>query len=404
MPRSKLFWVAVLYFSSGFPFGLINNLLPAYLRSEGASLPFIGRLVSAVGLAWTFKFLWAWLVDRFATRKRWVIACQAGLIAATAALVTADPIAAPAYLAALLVALALLSATQDIAIDAYTIELLDEREMGPANGMRVTAYRVALIAAGGLVLSLAGLTSWTTAFVAGAVIMLLLTLITLRVPSRPRAAIQQPVWQSFSEPLNKLFAQPGMWAGLLFIITFKFGDFAMLPMVNPFWVDRGFSPEQIGVMTGTVGMLATIAGALSGGILTARLGTFRALWMLGLVQALSNLGYYAASLMEPSLIVGYGAVIVEQFTAGLGTAAFLTFMMSICDKRYAAMQYALLSAAYGLGRTLVGYFSGDLAQNLGYSSYFLVTFALAFPAFALLPFVRKLKRNQVSAEESAAIA
>jgi len=195
-----------------------------------------------------------------------------------------------------------------------------------------------------------------------------------------------------------------MWAGLLFIITFKFGDFAMLPMVNPFWVDRGFSPEQIGVMTGTVGMLATIAGALSGGILTARLGTFRALWMLGLVQALSNLGYYAASLMEPSLIVGYGAVIVEQFTAGLGTAAFLTFMMSICDRRYAAMQYALLSAAYGLGRTLVGYFSGDLAQNLGYSSYFLVTFALAFPAFALLPFVRKLKRNQVSAEESAAIA
>ncbi|MDQ3697299.1 MAG: MFS transporter, partial [Gemmatimonadota bacterium] len=388
----------------GFPFGLVNNLLPVYLRTESASLPIIGRILALAGLAWTLKFLWAWLVDRYGTLKRWIIASQLAIAALALALIPADPAAAPLYLAAVVLALALLSATQDIAIDGYTINLLKERELGPGNGFRVAAYRVALILAGGVFVRLAGVTSWTAAFIASAGLMALIAGFTTTVPSAPSVGAPASLWQSFEKPLRGLLALPGVWAVLLFVVCFKVGDFALLAMIGPFWVDKGLSTEQIGDMQGTVGMLATIAGAMLGGFLTPRIGMFRALWTLGLVQALSNLGYYIAAVSATSLPVAYAVVIIEQFTGGLGTAAFLAFMMSICDRRYAASQYALLSAAYGLGRTIVSFFSGDLAQRMGYADYFLVTFALAFPAFLLLPWVRRLRTSRLTAEEQAALA
>jgi PAT family beta-lactamase induction signal transducer AmpG len=400
--RAKMAWIVVLYIAQGLPFGLVNNLVPVWLRTEQTSLPIIGRILGLAGLAWTLKFLWAWVVDRWGTLRGWIVACQLAIAAITAALVAVDPARAPLLLAAAILALALLSATQDIAIDAYTINLLDEREMGPANGLRVTAYRVALIVAGGLLVRLAGETSWTTAFLAGGGAMLALGALTAAAPAAGRPRDTAPLIDSFREPLRGLVSLPGFWGVLAFVVIFKFGDYALLPMTSPFWVDRGLTTAQIGDMLGTVGMLATIAGAMLGGWLTGKLGMFRALWMLGLVQALSNLGYWVAAVSPISLPLAYGVVIVEQFTGGLGTAAFLAFLMSICDRRWAASQYALLSAAFGLGRTIVAFLSGDLAQRLGYADYFLVTLALAFPAFVLLPWVRRLKTAQLSAAERAA--
>ncbi|HEU4563208.1 MAG TPA: MFS transporter [Gemmatimonadaceae bacterium] len=402
--RTKLFWVALLYLSQGFPFGLVNNMLPVYLRTEHASLEIIGKVLGVAGLAWTLKFLWAWVVDRYGTLRRWILACQLGIAALVLALIPADPAAAPLTIALVIAGIALLSATQDIAIDAYSINLLDERELGPANGLRVTAYRVALILAGGLVVRLAGVSSWAVAFVASAAVMALLAALTATVPSAVKAPPPASLWRSFEEPLRGLVRLPGFWAVLLFVVVFKFGDYALVPMIPPFWVDRGLSTQQIGDMQGTVGMLATIGGAMAGGWLTARLGTFRALWALGLVQALSNLGYYVAAVSAPSLALAYGVVVVEQFTGGLGTAAFLAFLMSICDRRYAASQYALLSAAFGLGRSLVTFISGDLASRLGYADYFLFTFALAFPAFLLLPWVRRLRTARLTDAERASLA
>ena len=397
--RTKLVIVAALYFASGFPFGIFNELLPTYLRFQGVGLEEIGVVAAALGLSWTFKFLWAPLVDQLGTRRRWITAVQLGMAAVMLLVAALDATSVTPSLWVLLAALTVLSATQDIAIDAYTIELLDEREYGAANGIRVTAYRVALIAAGGLLVILAGTVGWPAVFVVAAVVLLGLAVMSLFIPQRPIArppatGVAQVVERAVWHPLRGLATLPGFVAVVLFVLTFKLGDLALLPMIRPFWVDRGFSAEMIGFAQGTVGMVATIVGALLGGALTTRWGIFRALWTLGLMQAASNLAYFVAarSAAEPAVI--YATVIVEQFTQGLGTAAFLAFLMALCDRRFAATQYALLSALYGLSRSIAAVPSGYLAEDLGYAPYFLITFAMAFPAFALLPWVKRaLEKN-----------
>jgi PAT family beta-lactamase induction signal transducer AmpG len=386
--RTKLLWVAAFYFASGFPFGIATELLPVYYRQRGVSLTDIG-LLSVIALPWTFKFLWAPLVDRIGTYKRWLLAVQIGLALTMVALLAADPARAMPLLWVVLLAMATLSATQDIVVDAYTIRLLDTREYGVANGVRVTAYRVAMLIAGGVLLTAAGRLGWPTVFVLAAGLMLVLTVISFTVPSGdvPPAASHGGV-RDLVEPLRELFTLPAASAVLVFVLTFKLGDISLIPMTKPFWVDRGFSTESIGAAS-TIGIVAAIAGALVGGALTTRWGIFTALWSLGLVQALSNLGYWSASQLPAQQSVLYGAILLEQFTAGLGTAAFLSFLMSLCSKRYAATQYALLSALFRVGGIIAGAISGAITENVGYGTYFFITFLLALPAFSLLPWVRR---------------
>jgi MFS transporter, PAT family, beta-lactamase induction signal transducer AmpG len=398
--RTKLMWVAAFYFASGFPFGVTTELLPVYYRQRGVSLTDIG-LLSVIALPWTFKFLWAPLVDRVATYKRWLLAVQIGLAVAMLTLLVADPARAMPLLWIVLLAMATLSATQDIVVDAYTIRLLDTREYGAANGMRVTAYRVAMLVAGGVLLAAAGRLGWSAIFVIAAAVMLTLTAISFTIPSRdvPRTSSAGGL-RELIDPLRELFTLPAIGAVLLFVLTFKLGDLSLVPMTKPFWVDRGFSTASIGGAS-TVGIIAAIAGALVGGALTTRWGIFTALWSLGLMQALSNLGYWAASHMPAVESVLYGTIFLEQFTYGLGTAAFLSFLMSLCSKRYAATQYALLSALFRVGGTLAGAISGAITQDVGYGRYFLITFLLALPAFSLLPWVRRAvaresNRNPIS--------
>ena len=173
-----------------------------------------------------------------------------------------------------------------------------------------------------------------------------------------------------------------------FVLTFKLGDMAIGPMIKPFWVDRQFTPVQIGLVPGTFGVVATIGGALIGGSLTSRWGIFRALWVLGIFQAVSNLVYAAAAALPPNTALMYVASMVESFCGGLGTAPFLAFLMSICSKAHAATQYALLSALFGLTRALSGVFSGVATEGMGYAAYFTATFFLAWPAFLWLPWVK----------------
>ena len=394
--RTKLFWVAILYFAEGFPFGILSDTLPVFLRIQGVRLADIG-LLSLLGLPWTLKFLWAPAVDLWGRRRTWVVGCQLLLILGLLVIPATDPSRVTGMLWAVLLALAVFSATQDIAIDAYTIELLNEAEMGPANGVRVTAYRVALICAGGLLVALAGLIGWRAAFGAAAMMMGLVFLAACRLPHviRPRAldrpahpgrgGLQRAVWI----PLGQFFLHPGFFAVILFVLTFKLGDMALGPMVRPFWVDRQFTPLEIGAIPGTLGVISTILGALLGGSLTARWGIFRALWLLGIAQAASNLVYAAAASLPPSTSLMYAASVVESFCGGLGTAPFLAFLMSICDKARAATQYALLSALFGLTRVLAGSVSGWATEGLGYPAYFSLTFFLAWPALLLLPWVRR---------------
>jgi len=410
---TKLTWVAILYFAEGFPFGIVNGAVPVFLRIHGVRLAEIG-LLSLVGLAWTLKFLWAPAVDLWGQRRTWVVGCQILLTLGLLTSLTVDPSRVSGTLWTVVLVLAIFSATQDIAIDAYTIELLDEKELGPANGVRVTAYRVALIAAGGLFVALAGTVGWPIAFLGAAAIMGLCSLLSARLPrairhpagggaagaaGSPRAnSLEQAVWM----PLRQFFQYPGFLAVMLFVLTFKLGDMALGPMVRPFWVDRQFTLLEIGAVPGTLGVIGTILGALLGGALTARWGIFRALWILGIFQAASNLGYAAVAALPPSTALMYAASIVESFCGGLGTAPFLAFLMSICDKAHPATQYALLSALFSLSQSLMGAVSGWATERIGYAAYFLLTFFLAWPALLLLPWVWRWTAARTAGSEPAA--
>ncbi len=388
----------MLYFAQGLPFGLLFEALAVYFRTHGLGLTEIG-LLSLAGLPWTCKFLWAPAVDLWGKRRTWIVTCQALLGLELCLLLVFDPTRMSGLTWLLLLTFAFVAATQDIAIDAYTIELLDEEEMGPANGIRVTTYRLALIVAGGLVVALAGLIGWQAAFGGAAVLLAAVALFTTQAPEVKRPRPQTAGWgaqlrRGFVGPLQNFWHRPGVVYVLLFILSFKLGDMALGPMVRPFWVDRAFTPVEIGAVPGTVGVVATIVGALLGGKLTQQWGLFRALWTLGAVQAASNLVYAAAAALPPSTPLMYTASVVESLCGGLGTAPFLAFLMRVCDKTRAATQYALLSAIFGLSRAVSGAFSGVLAHSFGYAAYFTATFFLAWPAFLLLPWVRKWIRQE----------
>lgn len=393
--QSAFLWVGILYFAEGFPFGLFFDAMPVYFRIHGVSLQEIG-LMSAAGLAWTFKVFWAPAVDALGQRRSWIVSCQCLLAMCIAAFIAVHPESSMPTIWILLVILAVLSATQDIAIDAYTIELLDEKQLGIANGIRVAAYRVALIGSGGLFIVIAGLTGWNWAFLGTAFMIGVYAMICAKAPI-PQFTRRQmhTVTDAVVSPLRQLSAMPGFVFVMLFILAFKLGDMAMGPMVKPFWVDQEFTPIQIGLVPGTVGVICTIAGAMIGGIYTSRWGIFTALWVFGLLQAGSNLVYAGVAAMPASISLMYMASVSESLTAGLGTAPFMALLMRLCDKTHAATQFALLSALFGFSRSISGMFSGWGAENLGYSTYFTLTFFIALPAFALLPWIQcALKARQ----------
>ncbi|WP_246325170.1 MFS transporter [Dissulfurirhabdus thermomarina] len=473
--RHRLFWVGVLYFAQGLPFGLFYDTFPVYFRQRGVDLQEIGVL-SLLGLAWTLKFLWAPAVDRVRGHRRWMFAADLGMglvLAAFAARAGVGP-----WALALVAGFTVLSATNDIAIDGYTIELLPRREFGRANGLRIGFYRVGLLAAG-TVLMLVDHVGWTAAYLAAGGLVALLGLACLAAPPERapaaagrgvRAAVElraiarrpgaaaivaaflcgavwladraagwsqghpgfwgwvlaaaalpvaaSAAWRALSPggdgtasvditrgpvfgALFEMLRRPGIVPVVLFILTFKLADTSMGFMIKPFWVDCGFSPGQIGLVSVNIGIGLSILGGLAGGWFTDRVGVFHALWILGLAQAVSNLGYAAAAFVVPAAgdgaapalahrAVMYGASALESFTGGLGTAAFLAFLMAIVDKRRSATEYAVLSSVFALSRSVAGWAGGYGAAALGYGPYFLLTFFLAFPAFAFLPWVRHM--------------
>jgi PAT family beta-lactamase induction signal transducer AmpG len=387
--RTKFFWVAVLYLAQGFPFGVFQECIPVYLRLHGVSLKDIG-LVSLLGLPWSVKVFWSPLIDRFGRFQVWIAACLLAMAALLVFFPQIDPAASVLLLGGLLLAFTMASATQDVAIDAYTIGLLDRREIGSGNGIRVSFYRVALILAGGGTVALAETVAWGPLFAAMAAIFVLLAGAALLAPSVKR---DPEARRHAVSALARWARRPGALAVLLFVLTYKLGDASMGPMIKPFWVDRGMSLFAIGMISTTFGVFATILGALAGGWFTSRYGLFRGIWILGLFQAVSNLVYAGVAGAGMGREGIYVASVFESFTSGLGTAAFLAFLMSICEKEHAATQYALLSALFSFTRSISGGFSGWGTEHLGYASYFAVTFLLALPAYALLPWVRRYLRS-----------
>jgi PAT family beta-lactamase induction signal transducer AmpG len=382
--KVRLGWIAVVAFASGFPFGLVNEAVPIYLRVHGASLVDIGHL-NKLSLPWSLKWLWAPLVDRHGSRRGWIATCLAGIAALTLVLGHLEVGKVGSGLWVVLVAIVVLSATQDVAIDAYTIQSTTTRELGVANSIRITLYRIAMLTAGGLLVWLAGRIGWSGSFTTGAALLGVLTLGALFLPGVERATgTTRNLW----EPLRELLSRRGIWAVIVFALIFKFDIAALEPMMRPFWVDRGLTLEEIGAIVTSGRLVATVAGAAAGGVFTTRYGIFTGLWVLGIVQALSSLGYWATASSAPAKSLVIAAAYFESFAAGLGTAAYLAFLMSVCEKRYAATQFAVLSALLALTRWIAGDFSGRWAEEVGYANYFLLTFVLGLPAFALIPRLR----------------
>jgi len=392
--RKKLTWIAVLYFAEGLPFGIAYDVWPVFFRVHGVSLREIG-LMSLLSLPWTWKLLWAPLVDRFGARQHWITACLAVLGVATLAILPHDPSHPTALMWLVLLVFTTASATQDIAIDAYAVDVATPADTGAINGVRVSAARVALLVGGGGVVMLAGVTGWKVLWIALAAMFFGLAAATA---ISPRVRLDPEKRRNAIRPMLRWLVRWEMVPVLLFVPLYKVGDSTLGRMVKPFWVDRGYSLAEIGAISVTLGVVLTIAGALAGGWFTSRYGIFRGLLWLGLAQMVSNLGYVAVAALELPRESIYVASMVESFTQGLGTAAFLSFLMNLCDKEHAATQYALLSALFALTRDVAGAFSGIGVEALGYAHYFAVTTALALPGLAMLPLIRSRIRDEDDSE------
>jgi PAT family beta-lactamase induction signal transducer AmpG len=385
--NKKLLLVSLLYFAEGFPFGIIKEIFPVYFYIHEMSLAHVG-LLSLLGLPYALKFFWAPAVDFLGTRRQWISAAQFLMAAFLLLILPLDPVDPAFLLWVCILSLAVMSATQDVAIDAYTIELLKPSEMGMANGFRIAAYRVAMLLAGGLFIALGGWMGWQTTFLIAAIILAICSVVSLKLPpvevQRPQLSLS-----SLAAPVKDFLVRPGLAQVVLFILLYKLGDMALGPMIRPFWLDSGLSTKEIGLVTGTFGILATIAGGLAGGLFMARFGIFHGLWFLGMWQAVSNLTYgWVAAYPQTGNLGIYVASIAESFCGGLGTAAFLAFLMSICKKQYSATQYALLSALFNVPGIALGALSGWATSQVGYAQYFLLTFFLSLPAFAFLSYAR----------------
>jgi PAT family beta-lactamase induction signal transducer AmpG len=375
--------LAFLYGASGLPYGIATDGVPTVYKAKGVDLATIGAL-SLIELPWTLKFLWAPLVDRFGGRRAWAFAMQLALAGLLVGLSFLPSDGAPALGWVVLALLAVASATQDVAIDAYAVEAVPASLVGPASGVRVTAYRLALLVGGGFLVAREATLGWAATWRLAAGLFVLFAFATLRVPPVPRRErTRGPVL----EPLRLLASRSGFVAVLAFVLLFKAGDYLMAKMTKPCLLDRGFTQQEIGDLVTPLGIGATILGAVVGGWFTARAGLFRALWILGLLQAVSNLGYALGAGAGKDVL--WGAAVFEPFCGGLGTAPFLALLMRSCDRAHAATQFALWTAVMALGRVIAGWRSGVLAESMGYAPFFALTFAVALPAFALLPWVRR---------------
>jgi len=388
--RKVLFWISVLYFAEGLPFGIAYDVWPVFFRVHGVSLREIG-LMSLLSLPWTWKLLWAPLVDRFGARQHWITVCLAVLGATTLAILPQDASQPSTLMWGLLLLFTTASATQDIAIDAYAVDVSTPTTVGSINGVRVSAARVALMVGGGGTVFLADYTGWSALWVVLAGTFFVLAAV---VWHSPRVKLQESVRRHSVAPVLRWVFRWQMVPVVAFVLLYKVGDSTLGRMVKPFWVDRGYSLAEIGAISVTLGTVLTIFGALAGGWLTNRIGIFRSLLWLGLAQLVSNLGYVAVAALELPRESIYVASMIESFTQGLGTAAFLSFLMNLCDKEHAATQYAILSAMFALTRDVAGAFSGIGVEAFGYAAYFAVTTALAVPGLALLPFIRGRIRDE----------
>ncbi|HJR77417.1 MAG TPA: MFS transporter [Nitrospiraceae bacterium] len=395
-----------LGFASGLPLALTGGTLQAWLTMANVELATIG-LFAYVGLPYTLKFMWAPVMDRLVPpwlgrRRGWMILTQLGLAASLTAMALTGPIAMPHVFAAIALGVAFVSASQDIVFDAYRTDLLkpDERGLGVATW--VMGYRLAMIVSGSVALVLADRVGWSATYLCMAGLMVLGT-ITILLSPEPTDSQQGPrsMQEAVVGPLTEFFARPMAIAMLALIVLYKLGDAFAGALTTPFLI-RGldFSSTDVGVIR-AFGLGSTILGAFIGGIVMPRLGLFRSLLAFGMLQALSNLSFLVLFWMGKNYAAMAFAVGFENLTGGMGTAAFVSLVMSLCDHRYTATQFALLSSVEAIGRVFLGWPAAKLVGLVGWGTFFVVTFVAAVPGLWLLWRLRKPVENTISPVQGA---
>jgi PAT family beta-lactamase induction signal transducer AmpG len=390
----KMAALLLLGFASGLPLLLIGNNLKAWMTQEQVDLAAIGWF-SLASLPYSLKFLWSPFLDRFTPpflgrRRGWLIVTQIALIVAIAFMAFQQPKQALQLLAINAIVIAFLSATQDIAADAYRTDVLTELEMGAGAAVFILGYRIALLVAGSLGLILADRMPWSTVYLFMAGIMVMGIVGVLFAPEPRQISPPASLAEAVVLPFGEFFQRQGVIQALLilvFITLYKLGDALLSNMATPFLLTIGFTKTDIGAIQVGMGLIATIVGALVGGVVLSRIGINRSLWVFGGLQALSNLAYFI--LAQPQFSQNYQLLVltinIENFCGGLGTAAFVAFLMSLCNQRFSATQYALLSSLMAVSRDILAAPAGSIAKSTGWPTFFLITIIAAVPGLLLLP-------------------
>ncbi|MDF1795041.1 MAG: MFS transporter [Coxiellaceae bacterium] len=386
--------VLLMGFASGLPIVLISSTLQAWYTMAGVDIVTIGAL-SLVGQPYIYKFLWAPLMDRFSPfrlgrRRSWVLLTQFVLVALIIGMAVMNPKSHPLGLAVVALFIAVFSATQDTSIDAYRTDVLADDERGMGAAAVTVGYRIAMLVAGAGALILAAVTGWQVMYFIMAGFMLLSCLITLWAPRVPsddnkhlsmREAVVEP-WRNF---MDRDYAV----AILVFIVIYKLCD-AFALSLNTAFLLRGlhFSLQEVGTYSKALGLTGTIIGSVAGGFLLPLLGMYRSLMIFGVAQMVSNLFFMWMALVPKSLALMASSLFIENFCAGLSSVAFVAFLMSLCNRRYTATQYALFSALAAVGRVFIGPLAGVMVKGYGWVDFYILSVVIGVPSLLLLWWLR----------------
>lgn len=382
-------------FASGMPLYVLFQLVPAWLREGGVSLAEIG-LFALVGIPYTWKFVWAPLMDRWVPpflgrRRGWMIMFQLALLLSIGVLGAYQPEKDIAVIAWIAFAVAFFSASQDVALDAYRREILPDKELGLGNSIHVQAYRISSLVPGSLSLILADSLPWSSVFWITAGFMAIGVAMSL-VVAEPESEYPTAVGlrEAVFAPFREYLTRRG-WQGVLLVLGFMFlykiGDNMATALATPFYLDLGFSKTEIGLVAKHAALWPAIVGGLLGGGLMIRLGINRSLWLFGVVQVLSILGFAVLATVGHSLSLLAAVISFEYLGVGMGTAAFTAFIARETSKVYAATQFALFTALAALPRTFANASTGIIVEQVGWVQFFLICALVALPGMALLAWV-----------------
>ena len=387
--------VVLLGFASGLPLALTGGTLQAWYAVAGVDLVTIGFL-GLVGQPYVYKFLWAPLMDRFVPphlgrRRGWMLVTQLALVYGLAMMAGLSPMEHPWELGLVALAVAFFSASQDVAIDAWRTDVLKPEERGAGAAVYVAGYRIAMLVSGGLALVLADQIGWQNMWMLMAGVMLIGVAGTWLAPEPPVTASATPatLLQAYRDPLREFLSRPRAGWLLVFIVLYKLGDAYAGSLTVTFLIRGvGFTPTDVGLVNKVFGLAATLLGVFAGALIMNRLGLFRALLLFGLLQAVSNLGFALLAMAGHHYPLMVAAVGFENLSGGLGTAAFVALLMALCDHRYSASQFALMSALAAAGRVFVGPSAGYLVELIDWTGFFALSVLTALPGIWLLWWLR----------------